>query len=236
MTSSAKACPRRDRMRARSAFLGTAAALVVWPIVGAAASAPKGEAIALNGASGAPPCTACHGARGEGNAALQAPRLAGVGEAYLAEQLAAFAAGTRVNSVMSPVAKVLTAPEQAAVAVYFSRLPSPYGATEPSRTGSADASEGAELAVRGKWADNLPGCDQCHGPAGVGVGAVFPPLIGLPSAYTVAQVEAWQKGRRPPGPLGLMATVARRLSPSEAEAVAEYFASLRSAHANEAGQ
>ncbi len=224
-------------MRARRAFLGPAAALVVWPIIGAAASAPNGEAIALQGASGAPPCTVCHGARGEGNAALQAPRLAGVGEAYLAEQLAAFAAGTRVNSVMSPVAKVLTAPEQAAVAAYFSRLPPPpYGVAHPSPTDVAGASEGAELAVRGKWTDNLPGCTQCHGPDGVGVGVVFPPLIGLPSAYTVAQIEAWRQGRRPPGPLGLMAAVARRLSPSEAEAVAEYFASLGSAHANGAGQ
>lgn len=223
-------------MRARRVFLGSAAVLVLWPIIGAAAAAPNGEAIARHGASGAPPCTSCHGARGEGNAALQAPRLAGVGGAYLAEQLAAFAAGTRVNPIMSPVAKRLTMPEQAAVAAYFSRLPPTYHVTEPSPTGTADASEGAELAVRGKWADNLPGCTQCHGPAGIGVGGVFPPIIGLPSVYTVAQLEAWQHGRRPPGPLGLMAAVARRLSPSETEAVAEYFASLGGAHANGAGR
>lgn len=221
---------------ARSAFLGPAAALVIWPVIGAAAPAANGEAIALQGASGAPACTICHGARGEGNGALQAPRLAGVGEAYLAEQLAAFAGGARVNPIMSPVAKLLTAPEQAAVAAYFSRLPTPYHFTEPSHTGPAGASAGAELAVRGKWTDNLPGCTQCHGPAGIGVGALFPPLIGLPSTYIVAQIEAWQHGRRPPGPLGLMAAVAHRLSPSETNAVAKYFASLASAHANGAGQ
>ena len=40
-------------------------------------------------------CGACHGGKGQGNAALGAPRIAGQSAPYLARQLAAFAGGTR---------------------------------------------------------------------------------------------------------------------------------------------
>ena len=41
------------------------------------------------------PCAACHGAKGEGNAALQAPALAARSDWYLAAQLANYRAGVR---------------------------------------------------------------------------------------------------------------------------------------------
>lgn len=40
-------------------------------------------------------CGACHGGKAEGNEALNAPALAGVGDAYLQHQFAAFKAGHR---------------------------------------------------------------------------------------------------------------------------------------------
>ncbi len=40
-------------------------------------------------------CGACHGGKGQGNAALGAPRIAGQSVPYLSRQLAAFAGGTR---------------------------------------------------------------------------------------------------------------------------------------------
>lgn len=40
-------------------------------------------------------CAACHGAQGEGNAALGGPRLAGMSDWYLARQFAAFASSKR---------------------------------------------------------------------------------------------------------------------------------------------
>ena len=40
-------------------------------------------------------CAACHGLKGEGNAALNAPRLAGQSDWYLVRQLANYAAGAR---------------------------------------------------------------------------------------------------------------------------------------------
>jgi cytochrome c oxidase subunit II len=44
-------------------------------------------------------CAACHGAGGEGNARLAAPRLRGMSDWYLQRQFAAFAAGNRGTAV-----------------------------------------------------------------------------------------------------------------------------------------
>ena len=58
---------------------------------------------------------------------------------------------------------------------------------------------------------------------GSGVGAQFPPLAGLPAAYIAEQLQAWKAGSRPPGPLALMAGVAKKLSDAEISAVAAYY-------------
>ena len=88
---------------------------------------------------------------------------------------------------------------------------------------SLPSDTGAWLATRGRWADQVPACAQCHGPGGSGVGAQFPPLAGLPAAYIAEQLQAWKAGSRPPGPLALMAGVAKKLSDAEISAVAAYY-------------
>ena len=72
----------------------------------------------------------------------------------------------------------------------------------------------------------MPACAQCHGPGGSGVGAQFPPLAGLPAAYIAEQLQAWKAGNRPPGPLALMAGIAKKLSNAEVSAVAAYYEKL----------
>jgi cytochrome c553 len=179
-----------------------------------------GAAIALHGtAGGAPPCATCHGARGEGNAASGFPRLAGLPAPYIRAQLNAYADGRRENPVMAPIAKPLNADEAQAVSLYYAGLPAP----DLPKSAPA-AGPGALLALDGRWSDKLPPCVACHGPGGVGVGASFPPLAGQPAPYLEAQLEAWQQGKRPPGPLGLMRAVARRLGPSDIAAVSQWFA------------
>lgn len=185
-----------------------------------------GQQIAAQGtAAGVPACASCHGARGEGAAAF--PRLAGTGQAYLREQLDAFADGSRKSAVMQPFAQKLSAQERAAVAAYYSALPPPFTAQDPSSVAPDD--RGAWLATRGRWRDHVPGCAQCHGPGGSGVGASFPPLAGLPAAYLLAELQAFKAGTRPAGPLGLMQAVARKLSQADMEAVSSYYAGLGSA-------
>lgn len=186
------------------------------------------QTIATKGTTqGVPACVACHGAKGEGNGAAGFPRLAGLGQSYLLEQLNAFAAGTRQNAVMQPIAKALTAAQRQAMAAFFSALPSTITVARVPEAGHADT--GAWLATRGRWTDGLPACIQCHGPAGLGVGESFPPLAGQPAAYIAGQLRGWKHGLRPPGPLTLMVLVADKLSDAEISALADYFASLPTA-------
>jgi cytochrome c553 len=180
-----------------------------------------GAAIAVHGTTrGALPCIACHGVRGEGNAANGFPRLAGLPAPYIRAQLSAYADGQRENPVMAPIARILSADDAQAVSLYFADLPAP----DLPNSAPVAADTGALLALDGRWSDKLPPCVACHGPGGIGVGTSFPPLAGQPAPYLAAQLKAWQQSKRPPGPLGLMQAVARRLSPSDIAAVSRWFA------------
>lgn len=193
-----------------------------------------GEAIAKTGTGAALACQTCHGLAGEGQAQAGFPRLASLGAPYLQRQLAAFADGTRVSDVMRPIAKALSVADRTAVSAYYAALPAAAApsAALPTATASApaaaasaaSASVGAILATRGRWADKLPACEQCHGPGGRGVGPDFPALAGQSADYLANQLTAWKAGTRPPGPMGLMAVVARKLSATELRAVAEHYA------------
>ncbi|HEX2942496.1 MAG TPA: c-type cytochrome [Rhodopila sp.] len=198
-----------------SLALVLAAAIVADP----AKADEAGATIATQGTpAGVPACISCHGAQGQGNAAAGFPRLAGLPAPYLQAQLAAFASGQRSNPVMMPFAKRLTPSDIQAVTAYFAQLPAPPLKAAPAQTGP-----GAALALDGRWSDSVPACVTCHGPEGRGVGTTFPPRAGQPAAYLQAQLQAFQQGTRPPGPLGLMKAVASRLSAADIAAVTQWF-------------
>src|SRR4051794_12931369 len=81
----------------------------------AAASAPDAAQV----------CVGCHGAQGEGNAAVGAPRIAGQSAYYLAKQLDSYSNGNRRNAVMEPIAKGLAPDARTALASYYSQLSAP---------------------------------------------------------------------------------------------------------------
>lgn len=212
-----------------------------WPVFGlglglmlSASCHADGAAIAKAGSGAAPACQTCHGAAGEGIAQVGAPWLAGLGASYMQRQLATFADGTRVSPVMTPIAKALSVGDRAEVSTYYAALPAPAAPSAPplaapasaSSAAPASASLGSTLATRGRWADKLPACEQCHGPGGRGVGQDFPALAGQSATYLANQLTAWKTGARPPGPMGLMAVVAKKLSEAEVRAVADHYASL----------
>lgn len=167
-------------------------------------------------------CIACHGAGGMGNAAAGYPRLAGLPENYLADQLRYFADGTRNNAIMSGMAKPLTAMQVTALATYYSKL-KPSGKPALMPTGTA-AAAGERLALRGDWDKGIPACIRCHGPGAIGVGANFPPLVGQSAAYIEAQIKAWKEGSRRGDPLGMMHTVALRMTDAQTQDVAQWLA------------
>lgn len=173
-----------------------------------------------------PTCRTCHGPSGEGNPAIGAPRIADLPPAYAERQLENFASGKRFNTLMTPIAKSLSAQDRTAVADFYAPPHKPSSA--PGRPSSppgqsSSPSLGEQLALRGRWNDELPGCVQCHGSAGIGVGDEFPPLTGQSALYLENQLRAWKSGTRDPGPQDLMAGIADKLSAADIEAVAAYF-------------
>ncbi|MEM5435827.1 c-type cytochrome [Paraburkholderia diazotrophica] len=213
---------RRPIGRAATACI---AAWLAATLTSAFAETTLGQQMATGGnAKGVPACIGCHGAAGQGNADAGFPRLAGLSSSYLDAQLAAFADGSRKSAVMQPIASHLTASERTAVANYFSTLSLPQGIRSSDPSDPLPSDTGAWLATRGRWKDNLPACAQCHGPAGAGVGSVFPSLAGQPAGYIETQLHEWKAGARPAGPLALMPAVASKLSDVDMYAVAEYYA------------
>lgn len=186
-----------------------------------AADASAGAKIAANGGSqGAAACVSCHGANGEGSAAF--PPLAGQSAGYLERQLKDFAAGKRKAPTMEPNARALTDAEKADVAAYYASLSLPIkSAVGPLPT--AKDSDGAWLVERGRWADGIPACAKCHGPGGTGVGMDFPAIGHLSAAYMQSQVDAWKNKGRDAGPLGLMGSIAQKLTPKDIQDVAAYY-------------
>lgn len=167
-------------------------------------------------------CIACHGADGMGNAAVGYPRLAGLPATYIADQLHYFGDGMRRNAIMSGMVKSLSAAQVTALARYYAGLkPSAKPAAMPA---AAVAAEGERLALRGDWEKGIPACIRCHGPGDIGVGENFPPLVGQSVAYIEGQIKAWKDGSRSGDPLGMMHTVALRLSDAQTRAVAQWLA------------
>lgn len=191
-----------------------------------AANAKAGQGIAQNGVAqaGVAACATCHGARGEGSAAF--PPLAGNGATYLLEQLNHFAANRREQAVMHPIAKALSTQQRADVAAFYAGQPRDQKPLTARTAPATPQDAGAWLVQRGRWSDGIPACAQCHGPDGLGVGEHFPALAGLGAAYMQQQISAWQAGKRPPGPLQLMHSVAQKLTPADITAVAAHYARL----------
>jgi cytochrome c553 len=210
--------------------------LLSMPIHIAPAHAADGRDIAAGGnGRDAPACSACHGAQGEGRPDLAYPRLAGLDSAYLIEQLNAFADGGRNNEAMVPIAKALTADERQAIAKFYAGLATPK-VDEPQKADDKTIAAGAALASRGDWSKGLPGCGQCHGATGQGVGKAFPTLAGQSAEYITAQLKAWKDGKRTNDPLHLMTSISGKLSDDQIAAAAAYYASLPAAAVTAAPQ
>ncbi len=137
-------------------------------------------------------CTACHGASGEGNPALNAPRIAGQPAWYLNRQLHHFREGLRgshegdtFGAQMRAFAAML--PDEAAirnVSAYVESLP---GAPHPA-TVTGNVARGERLFMT---------CASCHGVEGQGIWSLNAPrLANMSDWYLVRQLQNFQHGVR----------------------------------------
>ena len=137
-------------------------------------------------------CAGCHGAQAEGNPALHAPKLAGLGDWYLKRQLKNYKVGARgthdkdlFGRTMAPMAATLA--DDAAIAnvvAYIGTLPvKPAPATVAGR---AHKGQGSYVT-----------CAVCHGPGGRGLQATnAPALAGMSDWYLVTQLKNFKQGVR----------------------------------------
>ena len=137
-------------------------------------------------------CQACHGANGEGNKALNAPRLAGQQDWYVARQVQNFKAGIRGSNPkdvfgmqMRPMAMTLATDQVVEdVAAYIATL-----------KGKVSAPTGKGDAKAGKVAYAI--CQACHGAQGEGNKALnAPKLAGQQDWYLVRQLQNFKAGIR----------------------------------------
>ncbi len=138
-------------------------------------------------------CGACHGVQGEGNLALNAPKLSGQDDWYLKQQLKYYKQGIRgthdkdvFGKMMAPMAATLV--DDAAigsVVAYIKTLPDhPAPATVKKST-----SDG-----QNRYATT---CGICHGANGQGIQAMNAPrLAGMSDWYLVTQLKNFKQGVR----------------------------------------
>ncbi len=142
-------------------------------------------------------CAACHGEKGEGRVAMNAPRLSGLADWYLVRQLRYYRQGIRgahpqdsYGQQMAAMAKIL-ADDQAVkdVAAYVA------GLAGIAVDGPVEKTKASDSAERG--ASYYVTCGACHGRRGEGnfsLGA--PRLAGQQSWYLKRQLMSFRRGMR----------------------------------------
>ena len=154
-------------------------------------------------------CVSCHGANGEGNKALNAPKIAGLPDWYVERQLHKFKSGIRgVNSKdiygqqMRPMSMTLANDEAIKnVTVYLaslSGLPSPTPKDDVSISDKADIISSEKMVSQSPPKEPLYApCASCHGLNAQGnqkLGA--PRLAGQQPWYLERQLRNWREGIR----------------------------------------
>ncbi len=138
-------------------------------------------------------CGACHGANGEGNIALNAPKIAGLEDWYIRRQINYYKTGVRGSQPgdlygpqMAPMAAILATDALVAnVAAYIASLPD----TPAQETVNGDVEKGRALFE--------PTCGICHSAGGEGIWAVnAPKLAGMSDWYLVRQLQYFKTGVR----------------------------------------
>lgn len=178
-------------------------------------------------------CAACHGA--DGNSAMpNFPKLAGLGDKYIAKQLRDLRDGARTIPEMTGMMNGLTDQQIADIAAVFGSKTMQLSGAKEGKVTLNNGSEisSLELGERVYRAGNketgTPACTGCHSPSGTGnAPAGYPRLGGQHAAYIAKQLKDFRSGARGnDGEAMTMRMVAEQLSDAEIEALANYISGL----------
>lgn len=145
-------------------------------------------------------CVDCHGKYGHGGEAGRYPRIAGLPQPYIDDQLHAFKSQTRVNKPMIPIFKHVRFDEDVidVVSTYIASMSVPdlglwpYEADPDALASFASREDYAEAGQQAYSAQ----CAGCHGDAGQGGEAGAPPLVAQYPAYLRKQMQDFAAGAR----------------------------------------
>lgn len=167
-------------------------------------------------------CQECHGEFGVG-LSFAVPKLAGQYADYIVKQLRNFKSGERKHPVMNVMAEGLTDDDRLDIAAYYASNKTMQG------EGEADIQVAKTLFNRGDMARNILPCKSCHGETGKGkysVTGCYPVIGGQYMIYLREQLRNWRSGERINSPGGVMNIIAKSLSDTEIEALANYLSGL----------
>jgi cytochrome c oxidase subunit 2 len=186
-----------------------------------------GTASADEGSSPYLYCTTCHGADGNGNSRIGAPKISGMEGWYIRNQFRSFLSGWRGEHVaddggaeMRAIARILMVPEDLDQVIdYVSRM-NPISSTV---TVAGDIDRGGDL---------YRTCAACHGPEALGQEALnAPALAGQSDWYLLKSLNDYRQGIRGAHPgdvygLQMKATVSLLRDDEAVRDVVAYIGSL----------
>jgi cytochrome c553 len=177
----------------------------------------------LAAATEAQPCSACHGADGQGGGTT-APKLAGLSPDYIVAQLHDFRDGARASGVMQPVAVGLSDAAMARLANYFAQKPRTSHETPDPKL----VAQGQRIAEQGLGL-GPPACNGCHENQR---GSVIPLLDGQSQRYLKTQLDLFRRDVRKGPNSPEMRTIAKSLTSDQVDAATAYFASRQAPDAS----
>jgi len=177
-------------------------------------------------------CAGCHGV--DGNSMVPAfPKLAGLGEKYMTQQLRMVKSGERVILEMTGILNFSSDQDLQDMAAYYDRQDRQIsGAKDIELVGITESQEALDFGENvyrgGNMKTGVAACTGCHSPSGKGNGpAGYPGLGGQHADYIEKQLLAYRRGERNSGSNALiMQGVAANLSDKEIKAVANYISGL----------
>ncbi|MDO6441449.1 MULTISPECIES: cytochrome c [unclassified Marinobacter] len=168
-------------------------------------------------------CQACHGQGGAKPIMGSYPKISGLGERYMYDQLVAIQENSRSIPEMTGQLDGKSEQDLQDLAAYFAQQEMPVSQADPDLV-----EKGAALYRGGNMASGVPACAACHNPQGKGnEPAGYPHLGGQNAEYLVNQLKAYRDGTRASNANALiMGDVSARLTDAEIEAVASYISGL----------
>lgn len=175
------------------------------------------------GQANAAVCAGCHGQGGGAPVQPVYPKLAGLGETYIHNQLEHIQSGDRKIPEMTGLLDNMSGQDLQDLAAYFDQQQTPIGKADPELV-----DRGEKLYRGGNMASGVPACAGCHNPQGKGnEPGGFPRLSGQHADYIAKQLKAYRLGERNTGALSqIMIDVASKLTDAEIDAVASYVSGL----------